>query len=220
MVHSRCAGRGADELSACIAQIDRCWKQGRLLKWPALRAQHADFRPGGKTVCWAWPARDGRRFSGELVARNAFSLAQHLRGHVIAAGDDLDLAALAHGIVIVDDLRVSRQQRADRRLLLQCIGDRTDLGGGAARLIDVLALRMGFQVGLIGVERVSRFCLRPILVIAGRRRPALSPEVMAALKAVCMVRALIRCSASARCLLSGFCAMNPRSKPMSLVSFS
>src|ERR1700722_6458640 len=95
---------------------------------------------------------DGR-CSGELVARNAFSYAQYLRGHVVAAGDDLDLASLAHGIVIVDDLRVSGKERAHRRLFLQSVGDRTDLGGGAARLIDVLALRVRFQVGLIGVER-------------------------------------------------------------------
>src|ERR1700722_5588937 len=44
----------------------------------------------------------GSSWSTELVARNAFSVAQYLRGHIVAAGDDLDLASLA--LVIVDDL--------------------------------------------------------------------------------------------------------------------
>jgi hypothetical protein len=62
MVHSRCAGRAA-RMSYRLAlpkAIDAA--AGRLLKWPALSAQHADFRPGGKTVCLAWPARHWRPF--------------------------------------------------------------------------------------------------------------------------------------------------------------
>src|ERR1700722_4492900 len=60
MVHSRCAGRVARmRYRLGLPEVIDAGA-GRLLKWPALKAQHADFRPGDKMVCWAWPVRHGR----------------------------------------------------------------------------------------------------------------------------------------------------------------